>query len=87
MLQVTKRKRVCEEAAKVNRRPGLEFQCLQPSHFEPEVAETYPYEAISMAVLSWIKEEPDRCQVSCRPCTLLAHAVGGMRGCCMRSRA
>ena len=47
----------------MNTRPGLEFHCLHPAHFEPEVAETFPYEAISMAVLSWVKEQPDRCQV------------------------
>ena len=67
MLQVTKRKRVCDEAAKVNKRAALEFHCLQANHFQPEVAETFPYEGISMAVLSWLKEQPDRCQVCCLP--------------------
>ena len=64
VLQVTKRTRVCEEAAKVNTKPNLAFHCLQPHHFEPEVAETFPYEATNMAVLTWLLEEPDRCQVT-----------------------
>ena len=63
MLQVTKRRRVCEEAARVNNRTNMAFDCLQPKHFEPEVAETFPYEATSMAVLMWLREQPDRCQV------------------------
>ena len=67
VLQVTKRKRVCEEAAKVNARPNLAFDCLQPQHFEPEVAETFPYEATNLAVLNWLTEDPARCQVSRAP--------------------
>ena len=67
VLQVTKRKRVCEEAAKLNAKTNLAFSCLEAQHFEPEVAETFPYEATNMAVLAWLRGQPDRCQVCTGP--------------------
>ena len=39
-------------AVQVHKAGGLDFECLQESHFEsPKVVETYPYEALSVTTL------------------------------------
>jgi len=53
-LQVTKRMRICQEAQTLNKKTGLNFACLSQHHFDREVAESSPYEAISHAVVDWM---------------------------------
>ena len=62
-LGVSKKFTVCQEAKSVNSKAGIEFDCLEPHHFVPEVVETYPYEQLSHAVLNWVGENLDRCDV------------------------
>ena len=62
-LGVSKKFTVCQEAKSVNSKAGIEFDCLEPHHFVPEVVETYPYEQLSHAVLNWVSENLDRCDV------------------------
>ena len=62
-LGVTKKESLCKSARAVNQQPNLDWECLEPSHFQPEVVETYPYEQLSHAVLRWLKEDPDRCDI------------------------
>lgn len=62
-LGVTKKLSLCEDARAVNSKAGVEFACLQPLHFSPEVVETYPYERLSHAVLAWLLDNRERCDV------------------------
>ena len=62
-LGVTKKFTVCQEAKSVNSKAGITFDCLEPHHFVPEVVETYPYEQLSHAVLSWSDENLQACDV------------------------
>ena len=62
-LGVTKKFTVCQEAKTVNSKAGIVFDCLEPHHFVPEVVETYPYEQLSHAVLSWVHENAEACDV------------------------
>ncbi|CAL8462363.1 g1896 [Coccomyxa elongata] len=63
-LGVTKEIDVCTQAQKVHKASGLNFECLQMRHFEqPRVVETYPYEALSHAVVAWLREHADLCEV------------------------
>lgn len=62
---------VCQEAKPVNSQAGIQFDCLEPRHFQPEVIETYPYEQLSHAALAWLVENADRCDV------VHAHEWGG----------
>jgi hypothetical protein len=59
-LQVTKRHRICQEAQTLNKKTGMNFECLSQHHFDPEVAESSPYEAISHAVVDWMAEDSNR---------------------------
>lgn len=54
---------VCQEARAVNSKAGVEFDCLEQRHFQPEVVQTYPYEQLSHAVLAWLQENSHRCDV------------------------
>lgn len=47
----------------MNQQPNLDWECLEPAHFQPEVVETYPYEQLSHAVLRWFEEDTDRCDI------------------------
>ncbi|KAK9906836.1 hypothetical protein WJX75_008813 [Coccomyxa subellipsoidea] len=52
------------KAQKVHKASGLGFECLQQRHFEqPKVVETYPYEALSHAIVAWLREHADLCEV------------------------
>ncbi|KAK9805857.1 hypothetical protein WJX73_008965 [Symbiochloris irregularis] len=62
---------ICNEAKPVNSKHNVDFTCLEPRHFEPEVVETFPYERLSHAVLAWLQENPQRCDV------LHGHEWGG----------
>lgn len=62
---------ICNEAKAVNSKHNVDFTCLEPKHFEPEVVETFPYERLSHAVLAWLQEDPQRCDV------LHGHEWGG----------
>lgn len=62
-LGVTKKESLCKSARAVNQQPNLDWECLEPSHFQPEVVETYPYEQLSHAVLKWLQEDTDRCDI------------------------
>ena len=62
-LGVSKKFTICQEAKQVNTKQNLHFECLEPHHFVPEIVETYPYEQLSHAVLNWVEENADRCDV------------------------
>ena len=62
-LGVTKKESVCKTAKTIQEKNNLRWECLEPAHFKPEVVETYPYEQLSHAVLKWLQEDPDRCDV------------------------
>ena len=62
-LGVSKKFTVCQEAKSVNSKAGISFDCLEPHHFVPEVVETYPFEQLSHAVLSWVTENTESCDV------------------------
>ena len=62
-LGVTKRTSLCDEAKTINQKNNLKFECLEPEHFKPDIVETYPYEQLSHAIVKWLKEDPDRCDV------------------------
>ena len=62
-LGVSKKFTICQEAKQVNAKQNLHFECLEPHHFVPEIVETYPYEQLSHAVLNWVEENADRCDV------------------------
>lgn len=70
-LQVTKKHRICEEIVKHNHQPRLILSCLKPRHFQPEVIETFPDEQVSHAVLAWLRERGNKCDV------LHGHEWGG----------
>lgn len=60
---MSKKFTICQEAKQVNTKQNLHFECLEPHHFVPEIVETYPYEQLSHAVLNWVEENADRCDV------------------------
>lgn len=62
-LGVSKKFTICQEAKQINTKQNLHFECLEPHHFVPEIVETYPYEQLSHAVLNWVEENADRCDV------------------------
>ncbi len=62
-LGVSKKFTICQEAKQVNTKQNMHFECLEPHHFVPEIVETYPYEQLSHAVLNWVEENADRCDV------------------------
>ena len=62
-LGASKKFTICQEAKQVNTKQNMAFECLEPHHFVPEIVETYPYEQLSHAVLNWIEENADRCDV------------------------
>lgn len=62
-LGVSKKFTICQEAKQVNTKQNLHFECLEPHHFVPEIVETYPYEQLGHAVLNWVEENADRCDV------------------------
>ena len=62
-LGVSNKFSVCQEARAVYSKSGIDFDCLEPHHFVPEVVETFPYEQLSHAVLSWLLDNSDRCDI------------------------
>ena len=62
---------MCNEAKTVNSKHNVAFACLEAKHFLPEVVETFPYERLSHAVLAWLQENPESCDV------LHGHEWGG----------
>ena len=62
-LGVTKKESMCKAAKTVQEKPNMKWECLEAAHFKPEVIETFPYEQLSHAVLAWLKEDPERCDV------------------------
>ena len=63
---------VCHEAASTfSSPPRLHFECLTETHLQPEVVDTFPYEAIGHGVLRWLKTSGQKCDV------VHAHEWGG----------
>ena len=41
----------------------IHFECLQSQHFLPAVAQSYPYEGIGVAVVRWLRNEGQHCDL------------------------
>ncbi|KAK9813475.1 hypothetical protein WJX73_001034 [Symbiochloris irregularis] len=63
MVQITERhKKICDEGTRTARH-GFKIACPEKHHYEPEVAESLPFEKASHAALAWLRQNQDKCDV------------------------
>ena len=53
------------------KRNSVRFECLKPKHMLPTVVETFPYEAVGVAIVRWLLDEGAHCDL------IHAHEWGG----------
>ncbi len=42
---------------------SVDFECLMPEHFLPEVVSNFPYEALGIAVVRWLQSAGQKCDI------------------------
>lgn len=64
-LGVSKDLEACAQMAGAQRaqHPSVRYTCLQDAHFAPFTVSTQPFEQLSYAVLAWLREHENDCDV------------------------
>ena len=65
LLGVSKDLEACGRMAAAQRllNPRVQYACLQHAHFQPFTVATQPFEQLSHAVLQWLVQHQDDCDV------------------------
>ncbi|DBA72316.1 TPA: hypothetical protein ACH3X2_010559 [Trebouxia sp. C0005] len=63
LLGATRRTSLCEDAKQKLSSGAVKFECLSPEHFHPKVVENFPYEALGVAVVRWLKDAGRSCDI------------------------
>ena len=72
LLGASLNQRLCREAAEAfSKPPKLLIDCLEDRHVQPEVVDSFPYEAIGHGVMRWLETSGQKCDV------VHAHEWGG----------
>ena len=63
LIPITDAYMPCDEAMRHSHRRTIHTSCLEKQHFEPEVAESLPFEKAAHAALAWLSENHAKCDV------------------------
>ena len=70
-LGATHQTSLCQDIQQNFSSGSVEFECLKPEHFLPEVVNNFPYEALGIAVVRWLQGAGQKCDI------LHTHEWGG----------
>ena len=62
-LGATHQTSLCQDIQQNFSSGSINFECLKPEHFLPEVVNNFPYEALGIAVVRWLQRSGQKCVV------------------------
>ena len=62
-LGATHQTSLCQDIQQNFSSGSINFECLKPEHFLPEVVNNFPYEALGIAVVRWLQRSGQKCDV------------------------
>ncbi len=62
-LGATHQTSLCQDIKQNFSSGSVDFECLKPEHFLPEVVSNFPYEALGIAIVRWLQGAGQRCDI------------------------
>ena len=62
-LGATHQTSLCQDIQRNFSSGSVNFECLKPEHFLPEVVNNFPYEALGIAVVRWLQGPGQKCDI------------------------
>ena len=62
-LGATQQTSLCQHIQQNFSSGSVNFECLKPEHFLPEVVNNFPYEALGIAVVRWLQGAGQKCDI------------------------